>query len=171
MGQARWHLLGLAWLAGGVLGACGASQETPRPVAPSAPPADVLRDRAEGEIRVVLLWSAPVDLDVFVTDPRQETIYFANSRSASGGKLTRDARCPSDARGPAEVRIESVTFRKAPPGQYRVGVDFPSTCGTEFEEVECRVVVEVRGERFEAVAKVKPNDFRYKALEFDVPEK
>ncbi|MEA2624860.1 MAG: hypothetical protein QOD06_905 [Candidatus Binatota bacterium] len=170
MRQARWHLLGLSMLAGCVLGACGAAKEKPRPVAPAAPPSDVLRERAEGEVRVVLLWSAPVDLDVFVTDPRQETVYFGNSRSGSGGKLTRDARCPKDP-GPAEVRMESVSFRKASPGHYRVGVDFPNPCGTDFEEVECRIVAEVRGQRFEGIAKVKPKDFRYQALEFDVPER
>src|SRR6058998_2910370 len=57
-------------------------RSVPAPAAalPAAPP--------QG-IRVVLLWAAPVDLDLYVTDPGLETVYFANTPSGSGGKLVR----------------------------------------------------------------------------------
>lgn len=77
----------------------------------------------EGTLRVRLAFEAEVDLDLFVSDPLQETVYFANDRSRSGGELDADARC-----GMPEPRVESVSWSAPPSGRYRVGVDFPRRC-------------------------------------------
>lgn len=81
-----------------------------------------------GELRFALAFGGEADLDLFVTGPRQETVYFANTPSAVGGELEADLRC--DAPAP---RAEIVTFRDAPAGRYRVSVDFPRRCDGEAE--------------------------------------
>lgn len=74
---------------------------------------------ANGALRIWLAFGAAADLDLYVTDPRDETIYFANERAAAGGRLVADARCESPA-----PRIEEVVFAAPQPGRYRVGVDY-----------------------------------------------
>jgi len=76
-----------------------------------------------GSLVVRLAFDTSADLDLYVTGPHAETVYFANSPSKLGGRLEADLRC--DAPGP---RIETVVFPAAPPGPYRVGVDFPERC-------------------------------------------
>jgi hypothetical protein len=78
-----------------------------------APPANA------GELRVRLAFGAAADLDLYVTDPLDETIYFANERAAAGGRLVADARCDS-----ASPRIEEIVFAAPKPGRYRIGVDY-----------------------------------------------
>ena len=95
---------------------------------------------AIGAVRVRLVFPARADLDLFVTDPTQETVYFANSPSRSGGWLDRDRRCPDPA-----PRVETVVFPNARPGRYRVGVDYPRPCGEPGSEVSFVVAVEGSG--------------------------
>lgn len=151
------------WLAAAGCGAPGRLKVLPAPSAESAA-------RGTGDdVRVLLLWAAPVDLDVYVTDPTQETVYFANTPSRTGGRLERDAACPRAGAGDGpEVRTETAVWQKARPGHYRVGVDFIDRCGSGVAEVEYRVIAEVRGKRLERVGRAKPRVFEYVALEFDV---
>jgi len=72
-----------------------------------------------GTLRVLLAFGAAADLDLYVTDPRDETIYFANERSATGGRLVEDARCASPS-----PRIEEISFTAPSAGRYRIGVDY-----------------------------------------------
>lgn len=76
-----------------------------------------------GALRVRLAFGEDVDLDLFMTDPSYESVYFANKTSRTGGILAEDVRC--DAPAP---RIETVTLREPRPGRYRIGVDFPRRC-------------------------------------------
>lgn len=98
------------------LAACAKAPAPPEPVTPEA------AETAEA-VRVRLRFGSDVDLDLHVTDPLQETVYFANTPTASGGTLTRDVRCESE--GP---RVEEITWDAAPAGRYRIGVDFPIRC-------------------------------------------
>jgi hypothetical protein len=75
-------------------------------------------------LRVRLAFGAGADLDLFVSDPWAEAVYFANSPSASGGALEEDRRCEHPA-----PRFEIVRFEQPPPGRYRVGVDYAEACG------------------------------------------
>src|SRR2546427_4519881 len=86
-------------------------------------------------VRVILLWAAPVDLDLYVTDPGLETVYFANTPSGSGGKLVRDLACGQLTETTPTTFSEEVVWTKAHPGRYRVGVDFSDTCGRGDGEV------------------------------------
>ena len=81
------------------------------------------RPRESASLRILLAFDEAADLDLYVTDPLQETVYFANSPSRSGGRLLADVRCDSPA-----VRVEEIEFGEPVLGRYRVGVDFPERC-------------------------------------------
>ena len=44
-------------------------------------------------LNVLLTWNAPVDLDLYLTDPTAEAVYFANNPSRTSARLVRDTRC------------------------------------------------------------------------------
>jgi len=99
-------------------------------------------------IRVRLAFSAGADLDLYVTDPTFETVYFANSPNRAGGRLEEDLRC--DAPAP---RIETITFPATLAGTYRVGVDFSERCKDGATRVAFAVQidgVQIDGEPLEA---------------------
>ncbi len=95
---------------------------------------------AESGVRVWLAFAAGADLDLYVTDPTFETVYFANSPNRVGGRLEEDVRC--DAPAP---RIETITFPATLPGAYRVGVDFPGRCKGGAARVGFAVHIEGQG--------------------------
>ncbi len=121
--------IALAWTG------CGSPSPPPLPARPAADAAAV---------RVRLVFGAEADLDLFVTDPSHEEVYFANSPSRLGGVLDADRRCEDPA-----PRVETVRFDAAPPGRYRVSVDFPIRCRAGVDEASYRVIVEVDGRRRE----------------------
>lgn len=160
MSARGWHRLHAPAV---ILAAClGSTGCAPRH---AAPPQAVLSP-PDAPLRVTLLWSEPADLDLYVTDPGQETVYFANSPSGSGGRLERDHACGE---GPAPFR-ESTSWRAPAAGRYRVGVDYHTACGRSRHAVPFRVVVDVRGRREEATGSLEPAEFRYVVLEIDVQE-
>jgi len=114
---------------------------------------------------VTLRWTAPVDLDLYVTDPTLETVYFANPRTASGGVLERDARCAD--RQPGE-RVERARWTRPPPGKYRVGVDYLETCAGRASEAEYALRVDVDGQRREITGRARRAEREPLVLEFTV---
>jgi hypothetical protein len=115
-------------------------------------------------LRVLLAFGPGADLDLYVTDPLQETVYFANSPSASGGRLVADLHCGS---GVAGDRVEEVRFRAPAAGAYRVGVDYPESCGPRAPAGYALAVV--RGGAVELHAgTLQPLEFRLAALDFEV---
>ena len=93
---------------------------------------------ATAEALVVrLVFDADADLDLYVTDPGAETVYFGNSPSGGGGRLLVDQRC--DAPTP---RVETVVFAQRTRGTVRVGVDAPERCRNDVRAVP--FVVELR---------------------------
>ena len=79
-----------------------------------------------GALVVLLAFDASADLDLYVTDPLQETVYFANTPSRSGGFLDRDRTCND-----AAPRVETIVFERPLPGRYRIGVEHPQPCGAD----------------------------------------
>lgn len=118
-------------------------------------------------LTVSLLWDAPVDLDLYVTEPGLETVYYANARARSGGVLEKDARCADHVPG---ERAERARWPSPAPGRYRVGVDFPETCGEKGPpEVPYRLVIEVDGRREEIRGRAKLAERDAQASEFTLP--
>ena len=132
--------------------------------------APVRPDLAAG-LLVRLAFDEAADLDLFVTDPRQESVYFANSPTRSGGRLVADRRCADP-----PPRIEAIHFPAALPGRYRVGVDFHGRCQatslSREEEEQGIYVVRIRvGERvLESAGMVTPGRFEVIVTEFDLGE-
>ncbi len=115
-----------------------------------------------GEVRVQLAFGGAADLDLYVTDPLQETVYLGNSPSRSGGRLEQDLRC--DARVP---RIEAVAFPNALPGIYRVGVDYPEGCSARPGPVAFVVRVDHGGVHELVRQLIEPLHFEPIVLEFE----
>lgn len=67
-----------------------------------------------GDIQITLTWDNDSDLDLYVTDPNDETICYYNTTSESGGWLDFD---DTDGYGPENVFWENGT---APEGEYFV---------------------------------------------------
>ena len=149
MSAARSRFMGLA-LSIAVLASCGDAPPagpvvTPAPewTASRSSEARALEARLAalapaggGQLRVHLAFGAEADLDLYVTGPLQETVYYANTPSRIGGELLDDRRCEH-----AGPRIESARFPLAP-GRYRVGVDYPHACGETRAPVPFALLVE-----------------------------
>jgi hypothetical protein len=122
----------------------------------------------DGVLQVSLTWAAPVDLDLYVTDPAGESLYFGNRRTRAGGVLEDDARCDSSPAGSG--RLEQARLPRAAAGRYRVGVDFIDTCGGPAGAVPFRVAVDRPPVHREMVGVARPGEFNVVVLEFDVGE-
>jgi hypothetical protein len=130
-------------LAGLLAGGCAA----PAPPAPAPAP-------EAGVLRVSLVFGQDADLDLYVTDPARETIYYGNTPSrATGGVLEGDLRC--DAPAP---RVETVRFEAPRPGRYRIGVDHPERCRPGRAPARFRIVEEGGG-RFEREGEISLGEF------------
>lgn len=171
-GPARWMLLvGWLWIA-----ACAS---TP-PALPDPPEwndarratADALAARLRevpgpgDALSIRLAFPAGVDLDLYVTDPLLETVYYANTPIASGGRLEQDRRCADPA--PGDTRIELVRFDAPLPGRYRVGVDFQHRCGEGPDEVPYALAIQHGRGREELVGLARWLEFTTIVHEFDV---
>jgi len=148
----KWPALALV-----VAAACARRAVTSPPAGAPEPP--------QPGVTVTLRWTAPVDLDLYVTDPVLETVYFANPRTASGGVLERDARCAGQ--GPGE-QAERVRWTAPPAGRYRVGVDFLEACGGRLDEVAWSLTVDVNGARREMTGRAQRAIRQPAVLEFEV---
>ena len=70
-----------------------------------------------GDVQVSLTWNTTADLDLWVTDPAGERIYYGNRTSASGGQLDVD---DTSGFGPENIFWPT---NGAPAGTYTVQVD------------------------------------------------
>ena len=98
---------------------------------------------AAGELVVRLAFEPGADLDLSVSDPRDETIYYGNTPARAGGALDADRRCGSE---PGQ-RIETVRFDAPLAGSYRVGVDFQQRCDGGDRVSPWALSIEAHGER------------------------
>ena len=73
-----------------------------------------------GDIQITLTWDNTADLDLYVTDPWDETICYYNTTSASGGWLDID---DMNGYGPENIFWDN---NSAPSGYYYVEVDYYS---------------------------------------------
>ena len=96
---------------------------------------------ATGDVQVSVVWDAPTDVDLRVTDPSGEEVYFGNLQSQSGGFLDLDSNpaCSID-----DINNENIVWPTdgAPSGTYKVSLDYWSDCG----EPETNWVVTVQSQ-------------------------
>jgi len=104
-----------------------------------------------GDVQLTLRWWSTVDLDLLVTDPAGETIYFSHRTSGSGGQLDRDANYPCDTA--TSEPVENVFWPPggAPPGAYRVTVTYQSSCGDQGPQAY-ELIVRLDGEVAQTVS-------------------
>lgn len=130
-----------------------------------------------GGVVVRLLFDENVDLDLYVTDPLLETVYFARHESRTGGFFGADMRCDTIADGKADgnaggtgPRVEEIRFPDPWPGRYRVGVDFPARCDGAATRAPApyAVLVSANGNLHEAHGLVNLEFFEVVVLEFEV---
>ena len=153
--QARLRDIGgtIAALALGTLLACASPRPEPQPppewddakrAAAAALEAVLTAEPTapDGELVVRLAFEAGADLDLYVSDPLDETVYYANTPVRSGGALDADRRCED-----AEPRVETVRFAAPLAGGYRVGVDFQQRCPGGADVAAWAIAIEARGER------------------------
>jgi hypothetical protein len=146
----------IAALAGALALACAGGPAKP----PSPPPAPewsaALSARADAleaalhaaplaaadELVVRLAFEPSADLDLYVTDPLDETVYYANTPARSGGALDADRRCAATGDS-----LETVRFAAPPAGRYRVGVDFQHRCADGERVAPWVIAIDAHGER------------------------
>jgi hypothetical protein len=113
--------------------------QTSRDLAYSAPPPTAVPGFCPGEptptpstgtgqVQVTLTWfsasGTAVDLDLYVTDPSNNTVSWGTTTVPSGGVLDRDNQCGNYENG----RPENIFWTTAPAGQYIVRVDWFGDC-------------------------------------------
>ncbi len=114
-------------------------------------------------LTVHLAFGAEADLDLYVTDPLLETVYFANQSSRSGGQILEDLRCDEE-----QIKVEEVRFDAPIPGRYRVGIDYPNACAEGNRESPYAVSVQHDGKRWEASGTVSLHRFEIVVLDVEI---
>ncbi|MEQ9462956.1 MAG: hypothetical protein RJQ10_04815 [Haliea sp.] len=97
----------------------------------------------DSSLEISLDWRSnpPVDLDIYVTEPGGETIFFDNEVSAAGGSLDWDNQCSNYQDG----RTENVSWTSPPIGSYKIEVDCFDACTTSSATVPFKINVKAGG--------------------------
>lgn len=107
----------------------------PSPVEDLEPPDDL----GGGDVQVTLLWASGDDLDLYVSEPGGQQIFYGAPSSPNGGALDVDDR--GGACDDTTTRAENVFWETdAPSGSYTVDIDRYSGCGdTATAQLQVRV--------------------------------
>lgn len=106
-------------------------------------------DLTHADVVVILRWNAYSDVDLHVTDPKGQEIYFANKTSPEGGHLDLDSNPACDIDG-VNQEVISWPINSAPIGDYKVVVDYWSDCGVARSDYT--VTYMVRGQQAQVVS-------------------
>jgi len=98
----------------------------------------LIKDGAGKQLSVEVSWSEPVDLDLFLTDPDGETVYFANRMARSGVAMGDMMGCKNIEAGPPPY-TETIIIPSAAIGGYRVSVDYIKDCGSNSLQAEFEI--------------------------------
>ena len=125
---------------------------TPRQVPTFTPISTVAL--GSGDVQITLSWLSYNDLDLWVTDPAGETIFFDHASSQSGGKLDVDANpdCASLTTSPVENIFWPVD--QAPHGIYTIQVNYYARCSASATAVtpyHVRVLVDGKISEYDEV--------------------
>ena len=84
-----------------------------------------------GRLQITAFWTSGADIDLYVVDPRGETLSFQRPTSVGGGELERASRGRCEGRAVEAASIESVRWpeRTVPsPGTYEVYLHYWGEC-------------------------------------------
>lgn len=81
-----------------------------------------------GDVQVTLRWQSVDDLDLAVTDPFGETVFFGNRSVPSGGRLDVDANAACTNLTPRPAENIFWLDQSAPPGDYTAQVNLFTRC-------------------------------------------
>ena len=98
-----------------------------------------------GDIQVTLRWTTTDDLDLYVTDPAGQTVFYGNRNIGSGGQLDVDANaaCGSPTTSPIENIFWPVGG--APQGDYVIEVDLFTRCANNTSPISFELRILVQG--------------------------
>jgi hypothetical protein len=83
----------------------------------------------EGELRITLIWDTDDDLDLFVTDPDGDRVWWGAGPVDSGGELDRDDNVFSCGSDPLNGGVENIIWATDPPsGTYTVSLSNYQDC-------------------------------------------
>lgn len=125
----------------------------------------------EGDkLLVTIQWNSRVDLDLFLTGPAGETIYFGNRKARAGYKMQQESDCKTISAS-SKPYHETALIPAASVGRYRVSVDYILSCGSNIAEVDATVFLFndlTHVELGRATFKVKHQELKTVAWEFGV---
>ncbi|MEN9226457.1 MAG: hypothetical protein Q6L60_12015 [Thermostichus sp. HHBFW_bins_43] len=111
---------------------------TPTPTSTPTPPLGT------GPIQITLNWNTTDDLDLYVTDPGQQTVSFANPSIPSGGQLDVDAN--ADCTKLTTSPVENVFWASTPPaGTYFIEVVLFRRCSQSTAPIPFTVTLRKSG--------------------------
>lgn len=85
-------------------------------------------EAAGRSLTVEIAWTEPVDLDLFVTGPEGETVYFGNRLARGGIRMGVETGC-RELSTKAPSFVETAVIPGAAAGRYRLSVDYIRDCG------------------------------------------
>jgi Putative metal-binding motif len=83
---------------------------------------------ARGGLRVTMVWGSADDVDLSVTDPSGEEVWFSNKNVISGGFLDRDDNINTCSVDSEPGGVENIVWTTPPPGTYVVRVNMFFRC-------------------------------------------
>ncbi len=110
-----------------------------------------------GDVQILLSWNNYNDLDLICTDPLDETVFFRNRRTSSGGQLEIDMNVEyPDSKTP----IENIYWEPgcAPDGTYNVYLLYYQRHGSEPDETPYTVYVTYDGKTEDYTGTIKKED-------------
>lgn len=99
------------------------------------------------DVKIVLTWDTPTDVDLWVIDPKGEKCYYGNRATSSGGNLDVDI---IDGYGP-----ETFTMAAGMPGEYSVQVQYYGSNGAPITNVTVYLVL------YEGTPREQRRQFRF----------
>jgi hypothetical protein len=127
---------------------CPAPPEPPQPIQELPPVVEVPQTPPPvNDIEANLQWSTADDLDIEITDPRGEKVFYLKPRIPSGGSLNTGDNNPGCylASGGTQEEI-SWPPATAPKGQYVATVRFFSRCTDTFPPVPFTLTLKIKGQ-------------------------
>ncbi len=121
-----------------------------------------------GAVQITVAWNSGADIDLYVTDPSGETIFYneQHAQSSAGGRLDHNAR--GDCRRQPQPRVENAFWpAPAPLGRYAVELHYFGPC-EKSAKTDARVSVSVRGKLLGSYSFALDPEQRIDALSFEI---